>query len=70
MTVPGFIELTSGDDGGPVLVARSEIALVRQAGQTVGDTKTLIILRGSGAVIGVSTEFSTVIERLKEPVKC
>ena len=64
MTVAGFIELTGGDDGLPILIARAEIAMIRQAGQVIDDTKTMVFLR-SGMVVPVSTEFKTVIERLK-----
>ena len=59
-----FIELTSGDDGLPILVRVAEIAMIRQSGAVVGDTKTLVILRGSGVIVPVATEFTNVAERI------
>ena len=47
VVLPDFIELTS-EDGLAVLVAKASIALVRQAGANLGNTKAIIILR-SGA---------------------
>ena len=64
MTPPDFIELTGGDDGLPILIARADIALVREAGQTVGNTRTLVILRGSGVIVPVATEFANVVNRI------
>ena len=66
MTVAGFIELTGGADGLPILVRVAEIALVRQAGQAIDDTKTIIILR-SGVIVPVATEFSNVAKRIATP---
>ena len=67
MTVAGFIELTGGADGLPILVRVAEIAMIRQAGQVIDDTETLIILRGSGVIVPVTTEFSEVAKRIATP---
>ena len=68
MTPGGFIELTSGDgDGLPVLIARAEIALVRQAARNVVGTETIVILRGSGVIVPTATAFDDVVKRIATP---
>lgn len=65
MAVPGgFIEL-SDETGMPVLVARGEIAMVREAPSNIGRVRSIIVLKsGGGAMIGLTTEFADVVKRL------
>ena len=57
-----FIELTS-EDGLSVLVSVSEIAMIQEAGLTVGRAAAIILFR-SGEYIRVTTDFSAIVERL------
>lgn len=68
MSTPnGFIDLT-GEDGYAVLVRISEIAMVREAGLNVGRAMAIVHLR-SGEFVAVTTEFTTILERLSQPLE-
>ena len=60
----GFIELT--DDAGHALtVRRDEIAAVRSCSPAIAYMSSSVILK-CGETIALKTEFSTVVERLRE----
>lgn len=63
MAAPGgFIEL-SDETGMPVLVARGEIAMVREMQVSIGQVRSTIVLK-SGGMIGLTTQFAAVVKRL------
>ena len=63
MTAPiGFIELTS-EDGYSILAAVSAVAMVREAGPTVGRAQAGILFK-SGEYLPVVTAFGEVADRL------
>ena len=62
MVPTDYIEL-SDETGMSVLVARGEIAAIREAPVSIGQVRSTVILR-SGAVIGLTTEFAIAVKRL------
>ena len=63
MTAPVYIEF-SDERGMAVLVARAEVAMIREAPIGIGQVSSTIVLR-SGAVIGLTTEFAAAVKRVK-----
>ena len=67
MTAPGgFIELTSEFDGLAILVAVGEIAVVKEAGSSLGNVRTTITMR-SGVIVPTATAFTDVVKRIATP---
>ena len=60
--IAGFLDVT-GEDGLAILVKISDIAMVREAGPTVGRAASIIYFR-SGEFVAVVTDFSAISERL------
>ena len=68
MTAPaGFLDVTA-EDGLAILAAVSEIAMVRQAGPTVGQAASIIYFR-SGEFVAIATEFGSIVERISKALE-
>ena len=63
-TPDGFLEATD-ERGQPVLVARAEVAVVREAPVSIGQVRSTIVLK-SGAILGLTTQFAAIVKRLRE----
>ena len=68
MNMLHFIEITAEVGGLAILVAASEIAVIREADVSPGYARAILTLK-SGAIVATATDYAEVVKRLAHLTK-